>query len=236
MHLSGVYPYCVVSAGRHPPAGLTGIGGRPVRGYDVGPFTVWASEEEVAPPVDLEGISTHHGVVSAAVAATTALPVRFGSWAPSTAVLATRIEENRENLEAALASAAGRIEMGVAVDDAGVVPAQPVPTRVSGAYTDGRAYLRALSESYSLRHERRTKQEAVAAEIGRRLEALTHEVRVRYTDPPSLISVAHLIGREDEGRYRSLLADLAASRDYAGRMHVTGPWPPYSFASSASIT
>jgi hypothetical protein len=147
-----------------------------------------------------------------------------------------RIRENREDLEAALASAAGRVEMGVAVDDAGPTPVQPPPTRLSGPHADGRAYLRALSDSYALRHERRTKQDAVAAEIGGRLEGLTHEVRIRYTDPPTLISVAHLIGRDDESRYRSLLADLSSSPEYAGRIHVTGPWPAYSFASSASTT
>jgi hypothetical protein len=232
--MSGVYPYCVVPAGRQPPPGLTGINGGPVRGYEIGPFTVWASEEDAAPPVDLDRISAHHGVVVAAVSMTTALPIRFGSWAPSGAALATRIEESRVDLEAALASAVGRVEMGVTVDDVAQPAGPAAPSRVPGAHANGRAYMRALSQWHSVRKERHRKQDEVAAEIARELEGLVHETRVRHQDAPGLVSVAHLIAREDESLYRGRLANLAASGEYAGHIHVTGPWPPYSFAVPSS--
>jgi hypothetical protein len=203
-----------------------------VRGLDIGRFTVWASEESAAPPADLERVTAHHAVVSTAVAATTALPVRFGSWAPSRDALAARIEQNGDDLEAALASATGRIEMGVSVADAGAPAAGGgSPRGAQGAFADGRAYLRALSRSYSVRHERRKQQDEIAAEIARRLAGLPHDTRVLYGEPPALLSVAHLIDRADEARYRSLLADLGSSLSHGGRLHVTGPWPLYSFAT-----
>jgi hypothetical protein len=184
--------------------------------------------------VDLEGISAHHGVVAAAVSSTTVLPIRFGSWAPDRAALARRIEESRDDLEVALASAVGRVEMGVTVDDV-AAPSRPGgPNRVAGAHVNGRAYMRALSQWYAIRHERRRTQDEAVAEIARHLEGSIQETRVRYQDAPTLVSVAHLIDREDEPRYRALLANLAALPEYAGRVHVTGPWPPYSFATPSS--
>lgn len=234
--MSGFHPYCIVTAGCHPPQGLTGLDGASVHGFDVGRFTVWVSEERAAPPADLERVTAHHAVVAAAVAATTALPVRFGSWVPSHEALAARIQESGDDLEAALASAAGRIEMGVSVRDVASPPEVPerrnAPRTVDGAYPDGRSYLRALSRSYSVRHERRRQQDEVAAEIARRLAEVAPETRVQYPEPPALLSVAHLIARGDEARYRSLLAGLGRTPQYAGRLHVTGPWPPYSFATT----
>jgi hypothetical protein len=55
--------------------------------------------------------------------------------------------------------------------------------------------------------------------------------RVQYLSPPELVSVAHLVEPADEARYRELAAGFARAAGGDLVVHVTGPWPPYSFAS-----
>lgn len=227
--MSGVYAYCVVAAGHHPPSGLTGLDGRPVSGRNIGPFTVWVSEQEAAPKVGIEPISQHHEVVRSAVGLTTAIPVRFGAWAPDAARLRERIDRNRAGLESALATLSGRIELGVRVEDGSRRPDHG--TDRGSTPPNGKAYLRQLSASYAERARRKGRQESAVRRLRARVDELCHAEHVRYLDAPGLVAVAHLVARDDEARYRREVE--AFTQDQGdGRVHLTGPWPPYSFATS----
>jgi hypothetical protein len=220
--VSGVYSYCVLPAGHHPPASLRGIDDVPVLGHDVGRFTVWTSTEQTPPTLDLERITRHHQVVAAAAAASTPLPVRFGTWAPSHAALDTRIGNMSAALDEALAATSGRIEMGIRVEEAADTSSLPE----EDAPVDGRGYLHALSRSHALRKARRESQDALVVRIREALGPLGASDRVSYLEAPGFVAIAHLIERHEESAYRNALASLANPR-----LHVTGPWPPYSFVS-----
>jgi hypothetical protein len=228
--MSGVYPYCVVRAGCHPPAGLKGLSDHLVEGRDIGPFTVWASPEPGPPRLDLEGISRHHAVVRAASDSGTPLPVRFGAWAPDHEALVRRIERHRGELEAALAAVQGRAEFGLTIEDDG---AATLETARSGkAPEDGRAYMRELSRHYAGRRRYKERRDAVLESLRETLAELGLDERVRRLSPPGLLSVAHLVARSHEARYRALVEGFVREHARGIRVHLSGPWPPYSFVSS----
>ena len=228
--MSGVYPYCVLTAGYDPPAGLRGLSDRPVEGRDIGPFTVWTSLEPSLPRPDLESISRHHAVVRAASDSETPLPVRFGAWVPDHEALVRRIERHRGELEVALAAVQGRAEFGLTIEDDG---AATLGTAGSGKVPeDGRAYMRELSCHYAGRRRNRERRDAVLESLRESLAELRLEERVRRLGPPGLLSVAHLVARSHEVRYRALVEGFVRERARGIRVHLSGPWPPYSFVSS----
>lgn len=229
--MSGVYPYCVVAAGCHPPPDLTGLGGRPVEGRDVAPFTIWTSAEASPPALDLDGIRQHHEVVRAASESVTPVPVRFGDWARDHSVLADRIRRRRGELEAALTAVSGCVELGIRLEHATADP-EAEPGVSADARAGGRAYLRELSHVYAERRRRRGERDALLKGLRAALTELTTDERVRYLQPPGLVSVAHLVPRDREARYRDSVAAFASEHDQAAQVFVTGPWPPYSFAGS----
>jgi hypothetical protein len=230
--VSGVYPYCLVPVGCEPPRGLRGVGEGVVEGRDVQGFTVWTSEEPSPPSPNLESIVRHDAVVRAAAEAATPLPVRFGAWAPHPSVLVERINRRRAQLEAALTAVSGRTELGVTVEG-GSMPAsgsEETGDAATEPVTDGRAYLRKLSLEHADRRRRRAERLALLEGLRAALGALALHERVHPPASPALVSVAHLVPRRDEARYRQRVARFARDRS-AYRVRVTGPWPPYSFAS-----
>ncbi|HUP53789.1 MAG TPA: GvpL/GvpF family gas vesicle protein, partial [Longimicrobiales bacterium] len=215
--MSGVYPYCVVTAGCHPPPGLTGLGGRPVEGRDVEPFTIWTSAEASPPALDLEGITRHHDVVRAASESVTPLPVRFGDWARDHSVLADRIRRRRGELEAALSAVSGCVELGIRLEHASAEPEAGASVETPAG---GRAYLRELSHVYVERRRRRGERDALLERLRAALTELTTDERVRYLRSPGLVSVAHLVARDCETRYRNSVAAFASEHDQAARVLV----------------
>lgn len=226
--MSGVYPYCIVATGHDPPAGLTGLDHSAVEGHAIGSLTVWASQRGERPSLDLERVTQHHEVVRRAAASTTPLPVRFGAWAPDRPTLLQRIDRSRDDLETALARVSGCVELGVTVleaSDASAAEATDDPA------PDGRDYLRGLSRIYAERRGRRERQDAVAEDVRALLDVVSRATRVRLLPPPGLVALAHLVAREDEMRYRGLLDSFTPNAGVECRVHVTGPWPPYSFVA-----
>ena len=223
--MSVVYSYCVLPVGHHPPATLIGLGNGPVTGHDVGHFTVWTSSEVSPPALDIAGIARHHDVVTAATTATP-LPLRFGTWTLDHATLEARIGGMGDALDAALAATTGKVEMGLRMEGL-----QETASQDRALPTDGRGYLQALSRSQAQRRRRRELQDALVATITDGLGTLGTDVRVTYLDAPGLLSLAHLIARGEELAYRRRIEALAQTVGGVGRVHVTGPWPPYSFVT-----
>jgi len=227
--MSGLYPYCVLPLGHAPAPGLEGLGGRPVYGQAIGSFTVWVSDEDEAPLPELDRVVRHNEVVRSAIDSTTPLPVRFGSWAPDLGALTDRILRNRTEIDAALAAVADHREFGVRVSNASSMPElRPAAASQEG----GRGYLRSLSSAHATRTLRREEQNEVVERLRSFLRDLPAAERVGYLDAPELVSVAHLVHRDDEARYRAFVADFVVAAQGKLRVHLTGPWPPYSFAST----
>jgi hypothetical protein len=234
--VSGVYAYCVLPTGRHPPPGLLGLDDRPVVGHEIEGLTTWISQSDAEPALDLDAVERHHRVVESAIAEDV-VPLRFGAWQPDLSALEARIRRTRAELEAALELVRGRVEFGVRVREiAASAPAQAEPAVRAQAdpavpAPSGKGYLRALSRREKQRAERRLEQDGLARRIREFLAELVVDERVSYLDAPEVVALAHLVNRPDEPYYQARIRSLIVGEAGGYILHVTGPWPPYSFAA-----
>lgn len=222
----GRYLYCIVSPEHPPPSGLRGLGDRAVRRTAAGRLALWISALEARPSPSLERIRRHNEVVEAAMGkAGSPLPIRFGEWFPTTEELLEEVGEREEAYARCLEEVRDAVEFGVRVADPS---RRPTPGPDTDART-GREYMEGLARSHA--------DTRVREERGRRLaEALTSHLgpaaprqRVETLPPEEgLVSLAHLVAREDVDRYRRKVSEFADRRG-EHRFRITGPWPPYSF-------
>lgn len=229
----GCYVYCVVAPERRPPPDLVGLEDRAVRRLTSGPVALWVSELDARPSPSLERIRRHNEVVEAAMTESDSpVPMRFGQWFASRTELLEEVGERRESYARALESFRGAVELGVRVVDPARAPARDSPgTADPGrAYDTGREYMEELRRSHA---EERSAEEAgrrVAEELAEHLGPVARRQRVETLPPEEgLVSLAHLVAREDEERYRRKVAGFGRRRSDL-RLRVSGPWPPYSFA------
>ena len=225
--MSGLYAYCVLAAGRCPPHGLVGLHDAAVTTLHVAGLSVWVSEAEARPAPEIDAVSRHHDVVSAAMDEAV-VPFRFGAWVSGPGVLEERVAHAREELESALHKVEGRVELGVRIVEAGA--GEPRPENPTPA--TGREYLRALSAHGAERAARRRRQDEIAAGAADRLADVATDQRLTYLDAPDLVALAHLVSRRDEAYYRTAMETFAEDLAPGYRVHVTGPWPPYSFTGA----
>lgn len=228
--MSGVYAYCVVPGGTAPPPGLTGLDAAAVRAHEVDGLTVWVSDEPAKPEPELDNIRRHHAVVMSALGRNV-VPLRFGAWTATPDHLDARIREMRQRLEGALSRLEGRVEFGIRIQrtEGRAPPAEP---RDEAPPSSGREYLRAVSRRHGERAAWRREQErAVGCARGALREVVSDE-RIEYLSPPELVTLAHLVRPEDESAYRARAELIHLESGGEHLVHVTGPWPPYSFAWS----
>lgn len=197
---------------------------------------VWRAHAE--DPEWLAGFALEHQEVLSAVATTTdVLPFRIpGMYADRDALVAT-VAAEREVLLSSLETVRGHVEWGVKVFwDSASEAAEA--TEAAEAPVSGQDYLRRRAEQLGAKER--------GAEERRRLvvaayEHLAEEVSQSVTSPPQdpaltrraepmLLNSAHLVRRDREDPFFSLLADLSRELAPAGLVvEVSGPWPPYSF-------
>ena len=209
-----------------PPAGLRGRG---LEFIAAGPIGVWAS------PVELDAGSRddafdHHRVVEQLCARQPCLPIRFGTRAADAASARTMISSRQDELTSALARVGSRRELAVTLLwlDAAARPGRGH----RGGSPSGRAFLERKRADYAADEERR----GAAEELARRLDDLlaTDQADVRHAYCPSAevaLSTAILApaGEADAMKERVV---RAASALGGVRAVVSGPWPPYTFASA----
>jgi hypothetical protein len=176
----------------------------------------------------------HNEVIGAALATgRTPIPARFGQRFADDATCLADIERRGDAIRRALTNVAGCVEMGILLaPSAGrllrelePVPALPRP-RLEEPRA-GRRYLEGL-RSRAVRNEAR--RTAGDAELQRLSAAVTHLVRdeSKGAATAGVVSVSHLVRRDDAERYRSALEAMTASPGF--RMLITGPRAPYNFS------
>ena len=229
----GVYLFCASDAealGTGPP--LAGWGAEPVEALPVPPLVLWIQSLSAAPERTAESVLTHHRVVEEAWRRAPAVaPMRFGQWFRDAAALEEALEPRVGDLARDLETVRGAGEHVVRLREA--APAQEPPLRepaVSGGAGRGRAHLEALAARDRRRREREARARAVAAELSVAVGTLARRERVEPLHEEGLVSVAHLVAREDEAAYAAAVETFVGGR---GELEASrgGPWPPYSFVS-----
>ncbi|MEU8934895.1 GvpL/GvpF family gas vesicle protein [Streptomyces sp. NPDC048409] len=191
----------------------------------------------------LEAVArAHHGVIEAAAARTTVLPLRLATVYLDDDRVAAVLREQADAFSRALRRLAGRLEWGVKI----YVESRPdtrgadetVAAGAAEGVGPGRAYLRARHSQRHARDEsyRAARQAADRVEaIGRALAADHARHRVQQGElavggGENVVNDAYLLSRETAADFRSQV--LGAVRDLPGvRVDVTGPWAPYSFTA-----
>lgn len=210
------------------------------------PEDAFGSEGLAAQLEDLERLEviarTHDAVIRTASRSTVVLPMRLATVYLDDERVATMLEERAAEFGALLSWLDGHAELGVKVyaDPRAVAAARTEPTdEAVPAGGPGQAYLRRR------RAQRRSRQDAyrsagdVASRITDRATALA---RSRVSHRPqrgelssgsgeNIANDAYLVPEGRVAEFRAAVAE--AGREAPGvRVEVTGPWAPYSFATT----
>ncbi|HKR71046.1 MAG TPA: GvpL/GvpF family gas vesicle protein [Streptosporangiaceae bacterium] len=251
---TGLWVYAV--AERAPETGLpTGIGGLPVRSFAADGLVAVVSEVgmsefgESALRANLEDLvwleataKAHHQVIDDLASTQPVVPMRLATVFHSEASLRAMLAARRHELHEVLDRIGQRREWGVKVFAA---TADRTPkTRADAergavaAAGSGAAYLQRrrteLDASQRARHEEaRSAEEVHAALCQLAADSRLHPPQVPQlagTKAPMLLNAAYLLDEASERRFSDAVLELA-QQHRAIRLQMTGPWPPYSFAS-----
>jgi hypothetical protein len=195
----------------------------------------------------------HERVLDQVLGATTVVPLRLCTLYDDEAGVTRMLEREARALGEALEALGGREEWGVKmlVDPARLADAAADASDEAAGYreeiagaTGGAAYL----IGRRLERHVRERASALAADVAdeahaalreRALSAVRHPPQNRELsghDGDMLLNGAYLIDRSRAGELREVAAELEARhRALGARVEVTGPWPPYNFASTAGI-
>lgn len=228
------YLYCLLRRTQEADASrlnVVGIGDAPVRRLAAGTVEAWVSTLGAVPESSLASIRAHDAVVGAALATgQTPIPARFGQVWPSDELCVAALRERGPALQTMLRQLAGLVEMSVCTLLPGMPPARPQTDATSRPGTPGTAYLRQLRASADRERHLRVALDALRARVTSALGAIARgeHAEVRGGEDALALSVAYLIQREDESRFRDTVQRVA--RESAARLVVAGPRAPYSFA------
>lgn len=215
-----IYAYGICDpAIRSPTLRRRGLGGATLRAFERdGLAVIYSRHRSLRPRPVRKLVMDHERVVEAIMARGPVLPLRFGTQLEREeeleAVLAARHDELLRSLE----RVRGKVEVGLRV-----IPPKPTVDRRGGGAT-GRAYLLARVRAH------RRDREAIR-ELHPPLVSLSEATCIRQPqDGRASFVAAYLVdsARVDEFRRK---ADELAKRHVGIRVIVTGPWPPYSFAT-----
>ncbi|HUF28985.1 MAG TPA: GvpL/GvpF family gas vesicle protein [Gemmatimonadaceae bacterium] len=240
-----IHLYCLLAAPAESPEGLRGLAGESVRALAAGRVSAWVG---TVPPGSGERSADlarrHDAVMRAALAlGKTPLPARAGQRFADDSACIVEISRREDEILEALARVEGCVEMTLAfalpveARDAGTSPPAPVSGRISGSVPvsargagSGRRYLEGLRQRLEVERSRQAESAAVAVQVATVLQDLpVRETRTGTEPTPGRLVISHLILRESEVRYRSLVGSLPAAE--RSRLVIAGPSAPYSFAT-----
>ncbi|MFA9432952.1 GvpL/GvpF family gas vesicle protein [Egicoccus sp. AB-alg2] len=198
---------------------LTGVDGAPVEVVGSAPVAAVVSRHVEVPPTTEEHALAHARVVAALGERAPSLPGRYGIVLPDEPAVAAVLANATESLQTALARVGTAVEFAVRGRERVAVP--PSPPRDGS----GRAYLEARLAGERAREVAIAERHAAIAAASEPLRAFATEEL--WVEGPLGPEHCLLIRRDDVAAFRS----AAASLDDDPVVRVTGPWPPYTFAS-----
>lgn len=254
----GVWVYAV--AERVDPvclAQLAGVGGCPVRALSASGLTAVVSDvplaefDESALRRNLEDLAWleatargHHQVIEAVAEHGLVIPMRLATVYHNDAGTAAMLAERDADFRAALDRTRARKEWGVKAyavraETSGQAPA-PASQGAAAASPAGAgtAYLQRRRDQLSAQKNVRGEAMASAQTIHDTLSRLAAEARLHPPQAPQLsgskeamvLNAAYLLDDKRADNFTAAV-DTLAEQHPGVRLELTGPWPPYSFAS-----
>lgn len=233
------YLYCVLApaSAEAVPAGLTGIGGTPIRSLTapgLAPLEAWvATVDEDALRVSGSALAAqallHNEIVNAALATgRTPAPARYGSRFPDDADCVADLTHRVGELRAILDHVAGTVEVPTLLVPCELRTARTQRPR-SGDPAAGRRYLESIRTRVLDDDRRRLAAEREASRLRARIGDLVRDEARSFT-ATGVMSIAHLVSTGAVDRYRQAMATFVPGENF--RVVIGQPRAPYSFSSS----
>ena len=172
--------------------------------------------------VTADALWQHARLVEALMDDRDVLPVRYGTCLPDDAAAVQTLRDKHDELAASLEAVRGAVELAVRVFPA--LGHAHVPTPAAASMT-GTEYLRARARSAA---EESYASLIVHEPLGRMARATT---LARVPRPGELMRAAYLVERDSTEYFSSQVKEIQEANPQL-RITCTGPWPPYSFATS----
>lgn len=223
-----LYAYCLTEDVDTLPQAIQGIGGAEVRLLKTDNFSLLVSDfSGDVVPVNRDNALAHAAVVRSVLDRTTPLPFRFGTLVTE-AQLSSYLTARRDALLAKFEQIRGCVEMNVKIIsdwDRG----QDVEDEV--AEKPGTSFLLQKRREIAGSEARAAEAKEVADWLEGLVGESARETRIN-TDfkDKLLLAAAHLVERGAVEDYRMKLKEARDERAEL-KFLVSGPWPPYSFAS-----
>jgi hypothetical protein len=196
-----------------------------------GALTAWVetvADRSVTPSID--GVRAHDAVVTAALeCGETPLPARFGQVFESDEQCRAALIAQAARMETDLARVRGLVEMRVIARlPRPAVPPEEAPT----ADSPGTGYMRKLQQGRAMEQIVQASASAVRRRLTETVGAFVRGEAVTLDPlPAAVLTLSHLVARDQVPAYRSALTDVAL--DVAvERLVVSGPVAPYQFVSA----
>jgi hypothetical protein len=229
-----VLVYAIVPAPASPVA-LAGIGGERLRIVAAGRVAAVVGELRRAPSPTLRNMRRYAALVdSVSRRAPAIIPARFGTSMVDLAELADVLTDRHDDLLRRLRTVRGRVQMTLRM----------VPTRAGTIRDEPAAYgaggsRRRVGRTSKLRGTRYLRRRAAAAADAREVPGFDEFRAVvkrwvrdeRVEKRAGVATVYHLIPRGSARAYRGAIERIVTERGDV-RVNVTGPYPPYAFASN----
>ena len=257
MEPHGVWIYAIT--GRVSAASLSqlrGVGGGPVRAIAAGELTAVVEDVGLAEfgeealrrhLEDLDWLAAtaraHHRVIDALAQLGPLVPIRLATVYSNDGGVAAMLAERDADFRAALERIRGRTEWGVKAYAAGrpepggaAADAEAPASAEAGA---GAAYLQRRRNQLTAQKNSRRQMLADAETIHAGLSEHAAGARLHPPQAPQLtgnkalmiLNAAYLLDDERGEHFASVVTALA-ERYPSVKLELTGPWPPYSFATS----
>jgi hypothetical protein len=200
---------------------LTGLDGERLRPITVGRITAIVGERARPPRASRAALRKYSDVVQLLSRRFPALlPARFGTCVQDLIELTFVLQSRQQTFLRNLREVRGRVQMTGRIVH---LPASNVQPTSDASPRSGAEYLRARAAAAAS-----AKDVVGFAPVRAAVRRWIRDERIEKQGP--VASVYHLVPRRQAEKYRRTLED--AARKAGLRLTVSGPWPPYAFATS----
>lgn len=252
---TGLWAYAVIRASSQVRS-VTGIAGGMVRTVVAGDLAAVASPVDLADYGEealrrnlerlpwLEATArTHHGVIAEAAKAGEVVPLRLATVYRTEAGLVGMLVRHRADFQGAFDRIEGRSEWGVKAYAASATgsPGGRATTELTSGRGSGAQYLRQRKAQLAASEDARKVAVASARDVHSLLSSVAVASDLHQPQDPELsgrrdrmiMNGTYLVDHQASGEFTAVVRDAAAGHP-ALRLELTGPWPPYSFATAGA--
>jgi len=222
----GVCVYAVVPAATRPNKVWRGVEGEPLRLVRCGSVALLVGETEATPQPHRLNLERHDALIRCVAAGVPAiLPARFALIVDDDHRLRALVNTRSAELRRGLRYVTGREQMTLRVRASATSRsargrARP-PARAGGP---GQAYLIARAGALH------SPPEADVTDLLQRLSTVVHGERSTRAQARTMLTLYHLIDRGRAADYLAIIREYTSGRERV-TVRVSGPFPPYAFAS-----